>query len=257
MRARFIAIPILTAALIAFAGAPLAAAELQILSAGAVQSILLDTKAEFERESGHTLKFAFGPVGAMQNRIVAGEAADVTALSDAGLKGLADRNLLVPNSRLALGAVGSGIAIKAGAEKPKLATPDELRATLLAAKSIAYPDPGRGATSGIHFASVLEKLGIAEQMKPKTTLWPTGAEAIDKVAKGEAELGLSQASEVIATPGVALAGPLPRELQNSTVYSAAIVAATKSPDAAQAYLRFLATAPVKAKLAAMGFEPPS
>jgi molybdate transport system substrate-binding protein len=232
------------------------AAELQILSAGALQSVFLATKADFERESGHTLRFAFGPVGAMQNRVIGNEPADVTALSDAAIKNLAERSVVVPASRLALGAVGSGIAVKAGAPLPKLGTPDELRATLLAAKSIAYPDPGRGATSGIHFASVLEKLGIAEQMKPKTTLWPTGAEAIDKVAKGEAELGLSQASEVFATPGITMAGPLPRELQNSTIYSAAVVAASKSPEAAQAYLRFLASAPVKAKLAAMGFEPP-
>lgn len=250
MRTRFVAMAIT----LALSG-PAAAAELQVLAAGAVQSVFLATKADFERESGHTLKFAFGPVGAMQNRIAGGEAADVTALSDAGLKGLADKNLLVPNSRLPLGAVGSGLAVKAGAPVPKLGTPDELRAALLAAKSIAYPDPGRGATSGIHFAGVLEKLGIAEQMKPKTTLWPTGAEAIDKVAKGEAEMGLSQASEVLATPGITFAGPLPRELQNSTVYSAAAVAAAKSPEAAQAYLRFLASAPVKAKIAAMGFEP--
>lgn len=255
MRARLVAISV-ALALAAIAARPAQAVELQVLAAGAVQSVFLATKADFERESGHTLRFAFGPVGAMQSRIIGNEPADVTALSDAGIKGLADRDLVVPASRLALGAVGSGIAVKAGAPVPKLSTPDELRATLLAAKSIAYPDPGRGATSGIHFASVLEKLGIAEQMKPKTTLWPTGAEAIDKVAKGEAELGLSQASEVLATPGITMAGPLPRELQNSTVYAAAVVAASKSPDAAQAYLRFLASAPVKAKLAAMGFEPP-
>jgi molybdate transport system substrate-binding protein len=256
MRARLVAFPILAAALLAFAARSVVADELYVLAAGAVQAVFLGTKADFERESGHTLRFAFAPVGTQRDKVIAGEPADVTAVSDAAIKVLAERNLLIAESRTNLGTVGSGVAIKTGASRPKIATADELRATLLAAKAIAYPDPGRGATAGIHFAGVLEKLGIADQVKSKTILAPAGMAAIERVAAGEAEIGVTQASEILATPGATLIGPLPPEFQNTTTYGAAAIATTKSPDAARDYLRFLSSAPVRAKLAAMGFEPP-
>jgi molybdate transport system substrate-binding protein len=235
---------------------PASAAELQVFAAGAVQSVMQDIGPEFERASGHKLTFSFGTVGALQNRIVAGEAADVAVLSVAGITGLAERGLATPEGRATIGTIGSGIAIKAGAARPAIATPDELKVTLLAAKSISYGDPARGATSGIHFAGVLERLGIAEAMKAKTFLVPFGVEAIERVAKGDSELAVSQASEILANPGVVLAGPLPRELQNATTYAATMVASTKSREAVQALLAFIASAPVIAKFRAMGFQAP-
>jgi ABC-type molybdate transport system substrate-binding protein len=114
--------------------------------------------------TGHRLRFVFGTVGALRNRIVAGEAADVAMLSAAALAELERGGFTAPGTRSVIGTVGSGIAVRAGAPVPRIATPEDLREALLAARSISYGDPGRGATAGIHFTGVLERLGIAEQL---------------------------------------------------------------------------------------------
>jgi molybdate transport system substrate-binding protein len=245
----------LAAALLA---APLAAAadELQVFAAGAVQSIAQETAADFERESGHRLHFVFGTAGALQNRIVAGEPADVAVLSQAAIAALAGRGLAAPAPQSVIGSIGSGIAIRRGAPLPRIATPEELRATLLAAGSISYGDPARGATSGMHFASVLERLGIAEQMRARTVLVPFGVEAIQRVAAGQSDLAVSQASEILANPDVTLAGPLPRALQNATTYTAAPLARAAAPEAATAYVRYLATQAAVVRFRARGFAEP-
>src|SRR5262249_26514353 len=237
---------------------PLAAAadELQVFAAGAAQSTVQETAAAFERESGHRLHFTFGTVGALQNRIVAGEAADVAVLSAEALAALERRGLRAPAPRRVVGSIGSGIAIRAGAPVPRIATPEELRETLLAARSISYGDPARGATSGMHFARVLERLGIAEQLRARTVLVPFGADAIQRVAAGESELAVSQASEILANPGVTLAGPLPPTLQTATTYGAIALARATAREAAAAYLRYLAAPAVVARLRAQGFAAP-
>jgi molybdate transport system substrate-binding protein len=232
------------------------AAELQVHAAGAVQSVLLETGALFERDSGHKLKFAFGTVGALRDRITGGEAADVTVLSTPAMVELDRRTLLSAQPRSVIGTVGSGIAIRKGAPKPKIGTPEELKETMLAAKSISYGDPARGATSGIHFAGILKQLGIAEAMQPKTFLVPFGVEAIERVAKGDSEYAVSQASEILANPGVELAGSLPPALQSSTTYTAAPLAKATQSEAAAAYVRFIASAPVIARFRALGFAAP-
>lgn len=229
------------------------AADLQVFAAGAVQSVAQETSAAFERDSGHRLRFAFGTVGALQNRIVGGEAADVAILSVAAVAELERRALLVAEPRTVIGTVGSGIAIRAGAPRPRLGTPEELRETMLAARSISYGDPARGATSGTHFAGVLERLGIAEQMRAKTVLVAFGIEAIERVAKGDSELAVSQASEILSTPGVELAGPLPPTLQNATTYAATPLASARAQEAAAAYVRYLASPAVRSRFRALGF----
>lgn len=248
----------------ALLAAPLAAAadELQVFAAGAVKSIVQETAAGFERETGHRLRFVFGTVGALRNRIVAGEAADVALLSTAALAELDRAGLTAPAPRSVIGSIGSGIAIRAGAPVPRIATPEELRETLLAARSISYGDPARGATSGMHFAGVLERLGIAEQLRARTVLVPFGVEAIQRVAAGESELAVSQASEILANPGVRLAGPLPPALQNATTYAAAPLARRgpaergAAAEAAVAYVRYLAAPAVVARFRALGFAAP-
>ena len=244
----------ITAALLAVPGG-LGAAELQVYAAGAVQSVALETGAQFERDSGHRLKIAFGTVGALQGRIIASEAAEVAILSAPSVAELDRRSLIAAEPRTVIGTVGSGIAMKAGAPRPKIGTPEELRETLLAARSISYGDPGCGATSGINFAGILDRMSIADAMRPKTVLVPFGIEAIERVAKGESEFAVSQASEILSTPGVELAGPLPATLQSSTTYAATVLAARPS-DAATAYVRFLASPAVIARFRALGFAPP-
>jgi molybdate transport system substrate-binding protein len=143
--------------------------------------------------------------------------------------------------------------VREGAPRPDIATPEALKQTLLAAKSLVYVDPARGATSGIHFASVLQRLGIADTVKSKTILIPTGF-AAEVVARGEAEIRVHQISEILPVKGVTLVGPLPRELQKVTIYSGGLAAKAAQPEAARAFLAFLTRPAFKPKLAAAGLD---
>src|SRR5437867_10251432 len=132
-----------------------------------------------------------------------------------------------------------GVGVRDGAPKPDISTVDAFKRALLEAKSIVYVDPASGATSGTHFASVLQKLGIADAVKPKTKLVPGGYPA-ELVAKGEVELVVHQISEIVPVKGVALVGPLPKDLQKITTYSAGLAARSAVPEAARAFIAFLA-----------------
>jgi molybdate transport system substrate-binding protein len=146
------------------------AAEIRVLSAGAVKSILEELAEMFRQETGHTVKATFGPVGATRQKLEAGEPADVVILTDVAIDDLAGRGLVVPGSRADVARTAIGVAVREGAPRPDIATPDAFKQTVLAAKSLVYVDPARGATSGIHFASVLQRLGIADAVKGKTIL---------------------------------------------------------------------------------------
>lgn len=241
---------------LAFATGVAKADEIKVYAAGAVQHALLGTKEAFERASGHKLVLTFGTVGALRDRMVAGEAADATILSTAGIKALEQKGLARAGASRVVGATGPAIAYRAGVAKPDISTPETLRAALLATRSIAYGDPAKGATAGIHFSKVLEALGVAEAMKPKTHLVPFGVEGIERVAKGESELAVSQATEILANPGVRLAGALPAPYRIGTSYAATAILAAKAPEAAAAYVRFLASPEAIAGFRASGFVEP-
>jgi molybdate transport system substrate-binding protein len=158
---------------------------------------------------------------------------------------------------MAVGSVGVGIGIKAGAPRPRIGTSDELRAALLAARSITYADPAKGGTSGTYFATVvLPRLGIAEQMKSKTVLTAVGEDAVRRVANGDSEVVIVQASEITAVPGAELVGPLPRELQNDIPYTAVVLKTSRSPEAAKAFVNYLVSPAGVAAFRAAGFAAP-
>jgi molybdate transport system substrate-binding protein len=230
-----------------------AAAEIKVLSAGAMKSIVTELGEAFKQETGHTLSMTFDTVGAQSKRLSAGEPADVVVLTDVAIDQLEGQGLVVAGSRADIARVGVGVAVREGAPRPDIATPEALKQTLLAAKSLVYVDPARGATSGIHFASVLQRLGIADAVKSKTILIPTGF-AAEVVARGEAEICVHQISEILPVKGVALVGPLPRELQKVTVYSGGLAAKAAQPEAARAFLAFLTRPAFKPKLAAAGLD---
>jgi molybdate transport system substrate-binding protein len=150
-----------------------------------------------------------------------------------------------------------GVGIKAGTPRPKIGTPDEFRETLLAAKSITYADPARGGTSGTYFATVvLPRLGIVEQMRSKTALAGVGEEAVQRVANGQSEIVVVQSSEITAVPGAELVGPLPKSLQSEIPYAAVVLKTSNAPEAARAFVKFLASPSGRAAFKAAGFEPP-
>lgn len=227
--------------------------EVKVLSAGAMRSIVTDLAESFKRETGHTVAMTFGTVGQTRQKLTSGEPVDVVIMTDAAIDDVARQGAVLEGSRTDLARTGMGVGVREGAPRPDIATTDAFKAMLLGAKSIVYVDPAQGATSGVHFKSVLERLGIADAVKAKTQLVPGGYPA-EKVASGEAEVVVHQISEIVPVKGVVLVGPLPPDLQKVTVYSAGLATGARSADAARAFVAYLARPEFKAKLAAAGLD---
>jgi molybdate transport system substrate-binding protein len=231
------------------------AAEIHVLSAGAVQEAEKALAIEFGKETGHHVSFVFGVVGAIQDRLKAGERADVVVLSAPAIDAMAKAHEIIGNGGTPLAKVGIGVAVREGAPVPDISTPEAFRAALLAAHSIVYADPAKGASSGIQFQRILAQLGIADAVKPKANLQP-GGYVVEVVARGEAELGVHNISEILPVKGVALVGPLPRPLQSYTTYVAGVPVGNAAPGPALAFVKFLAAPAAAARWKEAGFEPP-
>lgn len=230
------------------------AAEIKVLSAGAMKAMVTELGGEFTRETGHTLALTSGTVGQLRDKLLAGEAADVVVMSDTAIDQLIGQGHLVRGSRVDIARTGIGVAVRDGAPKPDIATPEAFKRALLAAKSIAYVDPASGATSGIYFAGLLQRMGIAAAVKDKTVFRRGGGYVAEMVARGEAELAVHQISEIIPVKGATLVGPLPRELQKITVYSAALPTRAAATEPANAFVEFMARPTFKTRLAAAGLD---
>ena len=235
------------------AARPAAAAEIKVLTAGAFKQVLLALLPDFERTS-HKVVVENDTVGALTKRIEGGETFDLAILTPAAVDALASKGKLVAGSRANLARVGIGVVVKEGAPKPDIGSLAAFKQALLAAKSVAYIDPAAGGSSGIYVAGLLDKLGIAAEVKPKAKLIPGGAVA-EHVARGEAELGIHQISEILPVKGVTLVGPLPADIQNYTVYAAALGAQAKESDAAKALLKALSGPAAAEVLKSKGMEP--
>lgn len=230
------------------------AEEIKVLSASALKVIVTELAEQFRHESGHMLKLEFATAGAVERRVLAGEQVDVMIATDNQIAGVASKGLAVPASRAVIARVGVGIGIKAGAPRIDISNAEALKRSLLAAKSITYPDPAKGGASGIHFATVIDKLGIDAPVRAKSILGANPDFVCVAVAKGEAELCVHQISEIMPVKGVILLGPLPKELQKVTTFTVAASTKAVSSDAALALARFLARADLKPRFAAAGLD---
>jgi molybdate transport system substrate-binding protein len=228
------------------------AQELKVYAAGAVKEVVIRVAPEFTKSTGITVVPIYDTVGALRDRLLAGERADAAMLSDAAIDALADKGLIAPGSRRSLGSVAIALAIKKGASIPDIATPEGLKETLLGAKSISYADPNHGATAGAYFAMVLDQLGIRDRITDRLTLLPFGVEVIQAVADGRVELGVSQSSEISLHPGVSLVGRLPEPHALVTPYAAAIMEGAS--ENATRFLDFLTTKAGADALAEAGFS---
>jgi molybdate transport system substrate-binding protein len=238
-------------------GAPrgAACAEIKVLTAGAFKQVLLAMLPEFERQSGHKVIVDNDTVGALTKRIEAGEAFDLAVLTPTAVDSLSKKGKLVPGSGRNLARVGIGVVVKEGAPKPDIGSVDAFKKALLAASSIAYIDPAAGGSSGIYVAGLLDRLGIAAEMKGKSRLISGGAVA-QHIARGEAELGIHQISEILPVKGITLVGPLPAEIQSYTVYAAGAGANAREADAAKDLLKALTGPSVAEVLRSKGMDPP-
>ncbi len=232
-----------------------ACAEIKVLTAGAFKQVLLALLPEFEKQSGHKVTVDNDTVGALTKRIEAGESFDLAVLTPGALDGLSNKGKVVPAGGRKLARVGVGVVVKDGTPRPDIGSVDAFKKALLAAKSIAYIDPAAGGSSGIYVAGLLDKLGIAAEVKGKSKLIPGGAVA-EHIARGEAEVGIHQISEILPVKGVTLVGPLPADIQNYTTYAAGIGASAKEPDAADALLKALSGPAAAEVLRSKGMDPP-
>jgi len=196
------------------------AANLNVYSTIAMRGALEELVPVFQKETGNTLALTWGTAATLTQRIEAREPADVAILTRANIDALIKDGKIAPGSDITLAQSTISVAIKSGAHKPDISTPEALKETLLKAKSIAYSNPASGGASGVHFAKLLEGMGITEEMKGKTKYPPAGGNAASLVATGEAELAIQQKPEIMNVAGVDVAGPLPRDVEKISVFMA-------------------------------------
>ncbi len=232
------------------------AAEVKVMISGGFTAALRDLAPQFERATGHKLVVIFGPsMGttpqAIPNRMQRGEPVDVVIMVGYALGDLIKLGKVAADSRVDLAGSGVGVAVRAGAPKPDISSPAALKRALLQAKSIAYSD----SASGVYVSTELfQRLGIADQVKGKSRMIP--AEPVGAVvARGEAEIGFQQMSELLPVAGIDLVGPLPAEVQKITVFSAGVATSAKEPQAARALIRFLASPEAAPAISKTGLEP--
>jgi molybdate transport system substrate-binding protein len=218
--------------------------------------VLTDLAGAFQRTSGHKITLILAPPSEIMKRVIDGEIVDVV-MSGVTVDNLVKQGKIAPGDRVVLAQVGIGVAVRAGAPKPDISSPEALKRTLLAAKSIVYTDPAIGGASGIHFEKVLDRLGIAKEIKAKSIKNPLAATkpSAEFVARGEAELGVQLISEIVSVPGAELLGPLPGDLQAMTAILAGTLKTAPQPDAAKVLLRFLTSPAAAAAIKGAGMEP--
>jgi molybdate transport system substrate-binding protein len=233
------------------------AAEVHVVSSGGFAEAYRRLAPEFERKTGNTLVTGWGPsmgdtVNAIPNRLSRGESIDVVIMVGSSLDKLVEQGKVVPGSAALLARSSIGMAVKAGAPKPDISNVDALKKTLLGAKSIAYSD----SASGVYLENVLfPRLGVAAAIKNKSHMIP--AEPVARVvARGDADIGFQQISELLPVPGIAVVGPLPAEAQHVTLFSAGVVAGSKEPEAAQSLIRFLSSPEAASVIRETGLEAP-
>ncbi len=229
--------------------------QLNVLSGGAAQSVVNALAADFRAATGYDLDCTFSAVGEMKAKLLAGAPADLVILTQALIAELAAGGQVLPDSCADLGRVRTGVAVRQGDPLPDIASASALRAALLAAEGIFFPDP-QSATAGIHFARVLDTLGIRGAVEARLKTYPNGATAMRELAQagGARLLGCTQVTEINNTRGVVLAGMLPREFELATVYSVGVCAAAANPDAARRFVALLAGEPSHALRLKAGFE---
>jgi molybdate transport system substrate-binding protein len=237
------------------------AAEIKVLSSGALKLALTQLLPNFERSSGYSVKVEYGPAGAIAKRIQAGDAADVAIATISQIEDLEKAGKIVPGSKVGIAGIALGVAVRQGAPKPDIGTVQAFRRALLAAQSIGYRDPATGSTSGTYTAKMIEQLGIAADLQPKTKLDNSPGDRPENVfgmvARREVEMQIGQITEIVIAPGVELVGPLPGEIQNVSMLAAGIVTGCKVPDAAKALISYVTSPAAATVLTDSGFQSPN
>jgi molybdate transport system substrate-binding protein len=223
------------------------ASEIKVFTSRAIATVLEKIGPEFERTSGHKLNVVTGFSPIFVKQINAGEPFDIVVSPPSTLDGLIKGGHVIADSRTNLVRSGFGVAVRSGAPKPDLGSLEAFKRALLGAKSIGYIQ-----TAGV--PQLIERLGMTDTLKPKTTIPGTDTIA-ELVAKGEIELGVIVITQILTTPGIGLAGPLPQEIQYYITFAAGVSAKSKDPEAARALIRFLTGPAAEPVIREQGMEP--
>src|SRR5262245_60692356 len=231
------------------------AAEIMLVSPGAVSSSLAELIPQFEQLSGHKVTVRYSPALALADRIGRGEAADVAILGEPAADKLQQAGTLVAGSKVVIASVGVGVFVRRGAAKPEIGTVDAFQRAIAQAQAIAYSDPALGGTAANYVGGLMASLAAAGAIKAKTRLTAPSRPLADFVVAGGADFGFTQITEILADPRLELVGPLPEPIQYYTRYAAGLVASNKNQDPGKALIAFLAS-PAAAEVMRMeGFEP--
>jgi molybdate transport system substrate-binding protein len=245
-----------TAAVVGCLGAVLAAspgtaAEVSVIASTAMREVLDELVPMFERTSGHKVVVTFQSGAALPVKIKEGAQADLVVATPQVIDDLVTAGKVVAGTRADFVRSGAGVAVRAGAPRPDISTPEALKKALLAAKSVGYSQ----GPSGVHFMSAMARLGIADEVKAKGVVPPLGQRVGALIAKGDAEIGVQQITELLLIPGIDFIGPLPKELQATIVYATATPSTAKERDAAAALVKFLSSEPALPIIKKLGLEP--
>jgi molybdate transport system substrate-binding protein len=227
-------------------------AEIKVLSSIATKEAYLVLVPRFERETGHRVATTWAGTTDIMKRMAAGEVYDLVIISSGELDNLIAQGKVAAGSRVDIAKSGIGVAVRAGAPRPDIGSAEALKRTLLAAKTVGYTS----GPSGVYMAGLIERMGIAAEIKPKFRSVPSGGTIGTIVASGECEIGFQQVSELVHIKGVDYIGPLPAEVQRITVFSTGIHSGAPNPAGARALLRFLTAPAAHATYKAAGLELP-
>jgi molybdate transport system substrate-binding protein len=226
-------------------------AELTVLASQGVVSAVRDLAPAFELASGHKVLVSFEVGPGLMNKVNSDAPADVVTHYPEVIEDLIKKGKVLTGTGVVIARAGIGVAVRTGAPKPDISSPDAFKRSMLAAKSIAY---SRAGASGLYVAKLMERLGIADEMKARTKL-VDGVPVAEVVAKGEAEIGMQQINVILPVAGIEYVGPLPPELQDYVVFSAGVLAVSKQPEAAIAMVKFMSAPEAAPLIRKSGMEP--
>jgi molybdate transport system substrate-binding protein len=224
---------------------------LRVLSTLAVMGAMRDLMVQYEAETGIRIEADFAPTVALLERLRGGEVADIAILTAQGIDDLITEGIMQPGTRTDMALSYVGIAVKAGAPRPAIGSVAAFKAAMLAARAVAY---SRIGASGIFFAGLLERLGIAAEVNARAVIVPSGFTA-ERVVSGEVELAVQQVSELMVVPGVDIVGKLPAEIQTVAIFSAGLMTRSEAGEQAAGLLRFLSSSAIAPILRRSGLEP--
>jgi molybdate transport system substrate-binding protein len=234
------------------ASEPAGAAEIKVICSNALKTTLEQLAPAFEKATEHKLAVTWGATVPLKADIEKGATFDLAVLTTAAVDDLIGQGKLVAATRSALANSGAGVAVRKGAAKPDISTVDAFKNALLNARSVAYVEQGG---TGIYLKALLQRLGIADAIKAKVKLLPPENPAANAIANGEAEIGMTQISEILPYAGAELVGPFPAEIQLTTSFGAAVGTNAAQPEAAAALIKFLTGPSAAAVFKAKGLDP--